>query len=32
VEMLNIRMRKRGAKKAHLSAAYVREEEKGDRG
>jgi predicted tellurium resistance membrane protein TerC len=32
VEMLNIRMRKRGAKKAHLSSAYAREEEKGDRG
>jgi predicted tellurium resistance membrane protein TerC len=32
VEMLNIRMRKGGAKKAHLSAAYVREEDPGDRG
>jgi len=32
VEMLNIRMRKRGAKKAHLSSAYARAAEKGDRG
>ena len=32
VEMLNIRMRKRGAKKAHLSSAYVREQDKGGQG
>jgi predicted tellurium resistance membrane protein TerC len=31
VEMLNIRMRKRGTKTAHLSSAYVREEDKGER-